>query len=301
MNRVEFMISESQNTSVNFKKFTDIVKKNLLPICFEGKDIKYYRNRIEQYLTEKFGFIVCGSKSKVLFLREEIQKNSQYRNKLCIYFVDCDFDDNSDIYNKDDVYITPCYSIENLYTSDNVFKKILSDEFDINPCDSEQSELFSKILSEYRCRKREFFQCIEEFNFYVYLIKLNQFKISYNDIKISDLVKINIDSVTQNYTSISEVLKGIDLNKFDLSKAKSYFLGKDPEHYFRGKNNFHFLEKFLIKLQEDANEKDGGKIFPRKMSISYTIQNLLSSSSKYAETPQCLIDFLSSYKPLLTK
>lgn len=133
------------------------------------------------------------------------------------------------------------------------------------------------------------------------MIKLNQFKISYNDIKISDLVKINIDSVTKNYTSILEVLKGIDLNNFDLSKAKSYFLGKDPEHYFRGKNNFHFLEKFLIKLQEDANEKDGGKIFPRKMSISYTIQNLLSSSSKYAETPQCLIDFLSSYKPLLTK
>jgi group-specific protein, putative len=299
MNRVELMRSESQNTSVSFKIFMSIVKSNRLPICFEGKDIQYYRNRIEQYLTENFGYIDCSGKSKVLSLREEIQKNSQYRNKLCIYFVDCDFDDNSDIYNKQDVYITPCYSIENLYTSDRVFEKILSDEFGINPSNDEQSELFSKILSEYRNRKREFFKCIEEFNFYVYLIKLNQFGISYNDIKISDLVKINIDSVTKSYTSISKVLKDIDLNNFDLSKAQSYFSGKDPEHCFRGKNNFHFLEKLLIKLQEDASKKDGRKIFPKKMSISYTTQNLLSSYSKYAETPQCLIDFLSSYKSLL--
>lgn len=299
MNRVQFMREQSQITSVNFKTFMSVIKNNQLPVCFEGKDVKYYRSRIEQYLTENFGYIPCNGKSNVLELRQEISKNPQYRDKLCLYFVDCDFDDNSDICNKDDVYITPCYSIENLYISDKVFEKIISDEFGINPNDDEQFDLFSKILSEYKERKREFFQCIEEFNFYVYLIKINQANLSYNDIKILNLVRIEVDSVIKKYTCISEVLKGIDLNNFDLSMAQTYFSDKEPERHFRGKNNFHFLEKFLTKLQEDANKKNSRKIFPRKMSISYTTQNLLSSYSKYAETPQCLIDFLKKYKLLL--
>lgn len=299
MNRVQFMREQSQTTSVNFKTFMSVIKNNQLPVCFEGKDVKYYRSRIEQYLTENFGYISCNGKSKVLELRQKISKNPQYRGKLCLYFVDCDFDDNSDIHNQDDVYITPCYSIENLYIADRVFEKILSDEFGINPNDDEQFDLFSKILSEYKERKREFFQCIKEFNFYVYLIKINQADLSYNDIKILNLVRIEVDSVIKKYTCISEVLKGIDLNNFDLSMAQTYFSDKEPERHFRGKNNFHFLEKFLTKLQEDANKKNSRKIFPRKMSISYTTQNLLSSYSKYAETPQCLIDFLKKYKPLL--
>lgn len=300
MNRVQFMREQSQITSVNFKTFMSVIKNNQLPVCFEGKDVKYYRSRIEQYLTENFGYISCNGKSKVLELRQEISKNPQYGDKLCLYFVDCDFDDNSDIHNQDDVYITPCYSIENLYISDGVFEKILSDEFSINQHNENQEILFNRIKSLFKERKKEFLQCIEEFNYYVYLIKLNnKNNISYQDIKISNLVDLNLNQVTKKYTCISEVLKGIDLNNFDLSMAQTYFSDKEPERHFRGKNNFHFLEKFLTKLQEDANKKNSGKIFPRKMSISYTTQNLLSSYSKYAETPQCLIDFLKKYKPLL--
>lgn len=293
------MQEEIFQPSVYFLNFMKIVKNEKIPVCFEGKDIQYYRSRLEQYLTEDFGHIPCDGKSTVLELREEIKEHSDYKDELCLYFVDCDFDDNSDIHNQDDVYITPCYSIENLYIADRVFEKILSDEFGINPNDDKQFDLFSKILSEYKERKREFFQCIKEFNFYVYLIKINQADLSYNDIKILNLVRIEVDSVIKKYTCISEVLKGIDLNNFDLSMAQTYFSDKEPERHFRGKNNFHFLEKFLTKLQEDANKKNSRKIFPRKMSISYTTQNLLSSYSKYAETPQCLIDFLKKYKPLL--
>lgn len=299
MDLLSRMEQENLQASVYFINFMKVVRNEKIPVCFEGKDIQYYRSRLEQYLTEDFGYIPCDGKSKVLELREEIKEHSDYKDELCLYFVDADFDDNSDICNKDDVYITPCYSIENLYISDKVFEKIISDEFGVNPNDDEQFDLFSKILSEYKARKREFFQCIEEFNFYVYLIKINQANLSYNDIKILNLVRIEVDSVIKNYTCISEVLKGIDLNNFDLSMAQTHFSDKEPERHFRGKNNFHFLEKFLTKLQEDANKKDGRKIFPRKMSVSYTTQNLLSSYSKYAETPQCLIDFLSRHKSSL--
>lgn len=299
MNRVEFMRAESHNISVNFKTFMNIVKNNQLPVCFEGKDIQYYRNRIEQYLTENFGHIACNGKSKVLALREEIQKNPQYKDKLCLYFVDCDFDDNS-ICNYHDVYITPCYSIENLYTSNKVFEKVISDEFGINPNDNDQLELFNKILSDYTTRKQEFFQCIEEFNFYVYLIKISQRNLSYNDIKLSKIINVELDYVSKKYNCISEVLNIEVPNNFDLSKAREYFSNKEPEKYFRGKNNFQFLESFLNKLRDDATQKDiARKIFPKKANIDFSINNLLSSISKYAETPQCLIDFLSSHKSSL--
>lgn len=299
MNRVEFMRAESHNISVNFKTFMNIVKNHQLPVCFEGKDIQYYRNRIERYLTENFGHIDCNGKSKVLALREEIQKNPQYKDRLCLYFVDCDFDDNS-ICNYHDVYITPCYSIENLYTSNKVLGKVISDEFGINPNDNDQLELFNKILSEYTTRKKEFFQCIEEFNFYVYLIKISQRNISYNDIKLSKIINVELDYVSKKYNCISEVLDIEVPNNFDLSKAREYFSNKDPEKYFRGKNNFQFLESFLNKLRDDATQKDiTRKIFPKKVNIDFSINNLLSSISKYAETPQCLIDFLSRHKSSL--
>lgn len=297
MNRVELMKLESQNVSVNFKTFMNIIKSNQLPVCFEGKDIQYYRNRIEQYLTENFGYIDCNGKSKVLSLREEIQKNSQYKDKLCLYFVDCDFDDNANICNQDNVYITPCYSIENLYTSDKVFEKIISDEFSINPNNNDQLELFNKILSEYKVRKQEFFQCIEEFNLYVYSIKEMQINIPYNDIKISKFIDIELNLVNKKYNNISEVLVNIDSYSLDLQNARNYFLGKEPEKFFRGKNNFQFLEIFLNKLRDDSTQKNiTRKFFSKKTNIDFSINNLLSSISKYAETPECLIEFLSKHK-----
>lgn len=299
MNRVQFMREQSQTTAVNFKTFMSVIKNNQLPVCFEGKDVKYYRSRIEQYLTENFGHIDCNGKSKVLALREEIQKNPQYKNRLCLYFVDCDFDDNS-ICNYHDVYITPCYSIENLYTSDKVLGKVISDEFGINPNDNDQLELFNKILSEYNVRKQEFFKCIDEFNFYVYMIKISQSDISYSDIKLSKIINFKLDSISKKYTCISEVLDIDNPNDFDLSKAHEYFANKEPERYFRGKNNFQFLESFLNKLRDDATQKNiTRKIFSKKTNIDFSINNLLSSISKYAETPQCLIDFLSRHKSSL--
>lgn len=301
MNRVQFMREQSQTTAVNFKTFMSVIKNNQLPVCFEGKDVKYYRSRIEQYLTENFGYISCNGKSKVLELRQKISQNPQYRGKLCLYFVDCDFDDNSDIHNQDDVYITPCYSIENLYISDGVFEKILSDEFSINQHNENQEILFNRIKSLFKERKKEFLQCIEEFNYYVYLIKLNnKNNISYQDIKISNLVDLNLNQVTKKYHCISEIIEGIDLDSFDLSIAVEYFLEKDHEKYFRGKNNFNFLEAFLSRLKDDATQKNISRVvFPKKQNIEFTNNNLLSTASKYAETPQCLIDFLKKYKPLL--
>lgn len=300
MNRVEFLRAESHNVSVNFKTFMNIVNNHQLPVCFEGKDIQYYRNKIEQYLTENFGHITCNGKSKVLALKEEIQKNPQYKDKLCLYFVDCDFDDNKSIYNHSDVYITPCYSIENLYTSNKVLGKVISDEFGINPNDNDQSELFNKIISEYNARKQEFFKCIDEFNFYVYMIKISQSDISYSDIKLSKIINVELDSISKKYTCISEVLDIDNPNDFDLSKAREYFANKEPERYFRGKNNFQFLERFLNKLRDDATQKNiTRKIFSKKTNIDFSINNLLSSISKYAETPQCLIDFLSRHKSSL--
>lgn len=300
MSRVNKMQSELDNESVNFNSFMTVIRNNKLPVCFEGKDIQYYRIRIERYLTENFDYIACNGKCNVLNLRNKIKEHSIYKNKLCLYFVDCDFDDNSDITDESDIYITPSYSIENLYLSDSTFKKILSDEFGIKDNNEEQKKLFDQILSLFQNRKKEFLIEIQEFNYYIYCIKKQNRNISYNDIKLSKLIHLELDTLSKNYRHISDIFPTLQLQAPDLALADSYFKSKDPEKYFRGKNNLMFLECFLEKLRNDAIQKNiERKVFLKKTTVEFTTNNLLSNCCKYAETPQCLIDFLEIYRDII--
>ena len=75
--------------------------------------------------------------------RSKIRKHSVYYNAPCLFFVDSDFDCNSDIIDFKDIYITPCYSIENLYLSDTTFERVLAAEFGL-----------SDTTDEFKCYKK---------------------------------------------------------------------------------------------------------------------------------------------------
>ena len=124
---------------------------------FEGEDKKYYEQRIEEYtgITHKniFGYD-CGGKHGVLKVRKLISEKGEYDTVKKAYFIDRDYfsTDLKDV----DTYETPCYSVENFYTSETAFEKILIRAFGINAYDED----FKRCVNDYKERQKEFHQKI---------------------------------------------------------------------------------------------------------------------------------------------
>lgn len=300
MSRVENMQKETESNSEKFREFMRIIRDNKFPVLFEGEDVKYFDSRLKSYLNKKdWAHIDCGGKEKLLELREEIKKNKDYKDKKAIYFVDADFDDNTSLNGQEDIYITPCYAIENFYIKDEVFEQILSKQFKLSPY-GDKKDLYQKILLSFRKSKAEFFNFIEEFNQYVYLIKSQKENISYQGIKTTDIVKIGLESSTKNYNCINDIFHELDVGKYNLRDAQDFFSEKDKEMTFRGKNIIEFLKIYLINLRLDKvqNKKpsESRVFFDKKGNLDFNItDNILSEISSYAFTPDCLIEFLNKH------
>ena len=297
------MLSQTSSNSVKFKEFMNVVRDSKFPVLFEGEDVKYYDVRLNQYLDKKdWVHIDCNGKENLLKLRDEIKNHSQYKDVKALYFIDADFDDNTHLLQENDIYITPCYAIENFYISDNAFENILIKQFKISPY-SEDKNLFVEILKSYKKSKSDFLSAIEELNKYFYALKNKMDKnntISFKDIKFNKVVDVGLTTTTKKYAYIKEVLPQLDETSIDLSKAEEYFRDKNKERSFRGKNLIEFFKTYLIKLKEEKMRSDISDekriFFKKKGKINFTItDNILSEICIYADTPECLKNFLKRH------
>ena len=102
------------NPAVAYHTFVLLQKENTNDLfCFlEGNDSEYYYPRLKGYFKGKHHPIKCGNKKGVLETYELVKRN--YSNIKTSFFIDNDFDDKI---NNSEIYETPCYSIENFYTS----------------------------------------------------------------------------------------------------------------------------------------------------------------------------------------
>lgn len=112
----------NNSTSVAFHKFVLLQKDHRQDLyCFyEGNDNGYYFPRIKELYNGIHHPIKCGNKKSVLYMYKSVK--AKYPDVKCSFFIDNDFDiriENSDIYE------TPCYSIENFYTSKEFISDIL--------------------------------------------------------------------------------------------------------------------------------------------------------------------------------
>lgn len=305
MSRVQNMAHARQNISVKYQEFMRIISKNKFPMCFEGEDEKYYSVRLTNLTSLDWVGINCGGKSKVIGLREKIRKNEAYKDKEVFFFVDSDFDSNEEIIDFEDIYITPCYSVENLYTSEEVFKRILKSEFNLGEFD-EDPTCYQRVIKVFNDRKLEFLNSINDFNLLIHFLRNKEASgelhtnLNLNNIEIESLVSITLSKVEKKYDindfhKIFPELPG-DL-KIELSMSWSYFEDKCKEKSFRGKQNLEFLRNFLTILKQDRGKKTDREIFNEKgkVKLQLTRANTISELSQYAETPHCLKDFFKGY------
>lgn len=307
MSRISALVEARDSLSVKFLEFTRITSKGKYAVFFEGEDEKYYSIRINTIRPDiKWSSINSGGKDKVLGLRKKIRAHETYRDAACLFFVDADFDDNSDLSIFDDIYVTPCYSVENFYISTDAYSRVLSAEFGIN--DSKENEpCYANSLSVFENTKAEYIEAIKPFNSLIRELRLMEKcgylegRLNINNLKFEDLIRIDLNVAEKVYDEknpksiFPELDEEISVN---LSNSEQYFSNISGELWFRGKQNLEFFRVFLTKIKADRSSKDSRQIFKDKGNVKLQISkgNFISELSQYADTPQCLKEFLEMQK-----
>lgn len=285
--------------TVAFKIFTENYKnfKSHVFCFYEGEDGKYYNQKIYTTIGTNIIPILCGNKSKTLKTWRLIKANAHYKEVNKMFFVDHDMDEIPVDKDKD-LYVTPCYSIENLYANKETFENILQSEFSLNRIDRDFKlccEAFDSLFTQFN-------QEMIEFNALVLIRKnknLGNGKVSLQHIKISHLVSIELTGISKSskYNEKVDDLKSkLSASKAELSTSVDKILSVgDFANRFRGKNQLDFFVT-LIRKFKDAHESS--RFFTEKrrcVNINLT-DNRLSELSQYAVFPRCLREFIEIHK-----
>lgn len=285
-----------ESSSTAFMKFIENREKFLdYVFCFyEGEDGKYYNSKIKTILGDKIIPLVVGNKNETLKVWRIIKSKKEYENVMKMFFIDRDMDEiPCDCDN--DLYITPCYSIENLYANRETFINILETEFFLNSFDND----YKKCLEKFETYFHKFNEFMLEFNALVFIRKNANNRVCLKKYKKNHFVNITIDSIAKgakNDEHIEDLKALLNCNEEDINNAKKELLSTGtPEMCFRGKNQLDFLVTFIIMLKA---QHASGEFFEKKQNavrINLT-NNCLAELSQYAIFPQCLSDFIISHK-----
>lgn len=309
------MLEESESGHVAYTNFVTAYSTDnpeLIYCFFEAdEDKKYYGGRITMKYQKEFEDFPCGGRDFVLKAIELITNRTEYNEAKVLFFIDKDYTDDKV---EDKLYVTPCYSIENFYSTKDTLKRILNREFNMK----EKDENFIKILDLYTTLLT---------NYHNELLLLNAWLSCQYDIRIKTKMstRLNINEVLKNYFKNNDNMFDVDLNLraniFDdlknkdilentlfndapkisddlLNEKLALFNSSDFNKacMFRGKFELKFFIDFLKKLKEEATSKDP-KILTKKYkcTLSFKLEDSISVLSQYSNTPYCLIAFLDKY------
>lgn len=268
--------------------------KDCLICFFEGEDKKYYLSRIVQYTGYDYEHIVsyeCSGKDGVIYNFNKIDKS----DNNTAFFIDRDFISSgiNDIH----LYETPCYSIENFYTSVSAFRRLIYTEFDLNPADEDTS----RVCKDYELRLQEFHTIMLPLNAWLECQRTasgNYQKINLGDFKIKKIVsEVTIDSVKSRPSITVETFSQFfpEADTIDsevLNRKIGSYEHINQSMHFRGKFEFEFLQKIIESL---VFKNKNNQYFTTKRK-SVNLQVNLSSISSYADTPDDLVQFLNTHK-----
>lgn len=246
MSEVEKLINATENsTSVAYHRFvllSDNCGTNAFYYFVEGKDAPYYHPRIQRVKTLNPIPIKCGGKSKVIEVCGLLKKKAVYNKYATGFFVDRDFDDNTSL--SSDIYVTPCYSIENLYTQKQVLAEILKCEFDLLPSESQ----YSAILDLFSLEQQVFHEAVMNFNAWYACLKKKTTNtgVSLDDSFPKGFITLNIGNIMKHYNIIdieSKYPESLKISQQEINEVTLTFQD-NPSVYLRGKYEMQFFYTF---------------------------------------------------------
>lgn len=294
-----------QKGVVAFAKFCQDKRghEDYLFCFFEGEDSKYYGSRIELYAEYPSTKVInynCGGRKEVERVYLLISQRHEYHDINKMFFIDSDYITSEQ--SSPDIYQTPCYSIENFYSSAECFGRIINREFGINSIDPD----FSKCVTDYCNRQMEFHAYTEFLNVWLCCQReeeeiQRQKSVVLNDFKVGKLFsEISITKIEIKQAIDKELLKTIFLDAYEIDNAKidivsKAWASKKAQQIYRGKFEMEFLRKILESI---VTANKAHTYFSEAYSCVHLNpgSNMLSSLSVYADTPACLISFLKAHK-----
>lgn len=307
MNYLESMRAGKSKEQVAFLEFMLHTDKGIIGLfCFfEGRDRPYYEHRIQQFIPlEQIHSIPCGGRDKVLKVHRLISNHSEYQRYKKAFFIDRDFNPPLATNYDPPIFETPCYSIENLYVSENSFKLILKGILAL----SEVSQAYEDAISLFIARRTEFHEAVLLFNaWYACLMDIrNATGQKIEGLQLEDklpdgFIKFSLESIECKYdlTKIKnkkKFSKAPELDANTLEQKMQEFRNCDKGMRFRGKYELQFMVRLIDLIIEDAGSKERKTIFKKKIQFPYGGLNnemAIVLFSAYAQTPTTLKDYLS--------
>ena len=291
------MEEESDCIETIFQSYITLKSTCTVFLFFEGKDdFKYYWCRLSPFVGEQnYETYICRSKENVLRLHDMIHFQTKPRDneKIC-YFVDNDYE-KSRLENQD-VYVTPTYSIENLYISDSAIKNILKGEWGLSgemvESDKEDLEIAFNYLKE---KREEIINSIIYANAW-YSLQCNKSKDSLQPPKLSAIKEYKTIKDVKDKTT----LEGLVPNSIEVSEdeieAEIAYLKQNPEEKIRGKYFEQTMPKYFTKVFQDSNKKNNREMFSKRRRVNINVgeDNMVSVLSQYADSPSNLIAYITS-------
>ena len=265
----------------------------------------------------------CGGKSGVLKVYQKIRtEDPLFPQKRLLFFIDKDYEKIGSLQSPyEGIYQTDFYSIENFYTSAEVIKRIIEEEIGYNQGTIEFDDIVSKYkelhqnfidkLTDFNlfcmlCLKYRFVLDLQEFNIFS-CIDIEDFSIVFLNAGINgeQLDDIDIEYLVSRYEiqlakKIAKLKgKGEDTSVFIdlLSRFKSkkkgiirlvqYYQKMKPfdiNYFFRGKEDFKFLIRFLKYIEYFYGCKT-------HLPLKSTEETLLSHLAKHAIVSPSLLSY----------
>lgn len=261
--------------------------------CFyEEETGRYYDSRIRRKLGNAIYVFAVRSRKEVLELLDRI---SLLDEDVCtLFFVNRCYGISK---NHEKLFVTPCYSIENLYVQRECFVNILRLEFGLG----EEDYDFKKCLQDFSSREEEFNDQILELNSLAYLGEklTSNYKILFDSIETTSIVKVEVNKIskTDQYDKIlNDIKEKLQVKDEEIEKAKNELSSKgNYTQNFRGKNELDFFVEFVKDLKRLNNV--GGYFSQKYSNVHIHLKpDYLNGLSKYSITPPILEEFLEKHR-----
>lgn len=304
---VERLRESRHSGHVAYTKFVSCYSKsepNQIYCFFEGyEDKRYYGVRINLKTGKDFKDFTCGGKDEVKKVASLIKSKVEYSDAITCFFIDKDYSEDT---TSENIYVTPCYALENFYISTSALKSILNSEFNMD----EEEEDFNKIVDLYENLQVEFHKKLLVFNAWLACqsdIRIQEGTSTYLTIdentkkyfdkflnhtfQIKENIFDDLNDITKLENDLFPSAPKVETNKL-VNKIKS-FENANHGDIFRGKFEMKLLVTFLQKIKEECGRQNS-TMFSRKYKCTLTFElvNIISTLSQYAYTPPCLNEFL---------
>ncbi|QQV01340.1 MULTISPECIES: DUF4435 domain-containing protein [Chryseobacterium] len=288
---------------------------NTIFCLVEGvEDNSFYRHFIEIYKEDiPVKYIVCNGKQNVIDNYNELDWDF-YDKKRVLFFIDKDFDDyiEREIINDENVFITDCYSIENYLVDENILEKFITDN-----CLITTESVIKLAVENFRKQHKVFVKQLKMISSWMMYCRKNNFEVCFNDIKMSDLFKIddegNLTKKTlSTYRSKFEYLcDTTQTNYFNLNEIRYYYnlINEEskPKKFIRGKYELYFMFMYLKYISENVvneisnevkqhnrNARGKDKIVRPKSTIPLKEENIFQVLYNKTKVPEKLKVFIET-------